>query len=168
VSDAYYQERARRRTRTLWMVGGLAVVVVCAIGGVVSLLYDACTKSFDRSPRGVVSAFVEAVGRGDVAVAQECWEHQVYYELEAGCSEICLSRVFGTQYEVVDLRLGAPYATPEGRAKLQATVSILCAEGGAEHTGEILLDSVAGKVPWKHWAIVQSTFGGTVAEPWCK
>jgi hypothetical protein len=168
MSDAYYQERAARRARRLWIIGAAVVVVLCLVVGVVSLRYDACTKSFERSPRAVVSAFVEAVGRGDVAMAQECWEHDAYYELEAGCSELCLARVFGAQYEILGLSLGAPHTTPAGRANLTATVSIACAGGGEEHTAEIVLDSVGGNVPWKHWAIIHSSFGGTVAEPWCK
>jgi hypothetical protein len=111
---------------------------------------------------------VEAVRRGDAAVAQECWEHHVYYDLEAGCSDVCLSRVYGAQYRVVDIGLGSSYTTSDGRANLKAVVSIACTGDQRQHTGEILLDSVGGGVPWKHWAIVHSTFGGTVAEPWCK
>lgn len=150
------------------MLGGLAVTVALAILVTRALFYDACTRSFDRSPRSVVSAFADAVSRGDAAVAQECWEHQAYYDLAAGCSEICLSRVLGTQYRVVDITLDSPYTTADGRANVQAAVSIECTEDGETHTGEILLDSVGGNVAWKHWAIIRSTFGGTVAEPWCK
>jgi hypothetical protein len=168
MSDAYYQERARRRARVLVIVGALAVVVVCAVVGVGSLFYDACTKGFDRSPRAVVSAYVEAVKRGDGQVAQECWERNRYFDLETGCSEICLARVFGAQYQVMDLAVGSPSTTPEGRANLVVTASIACAEGGQGYTAEIVLDGVKSDLPWKHWAIVHSTFGGTVAEPWCK
>jgi hypothetical protein len=168
MSDAYYQERARRRTRVLLVAGALLAVVVCTAAGIASLLYDACTRSFDRSPQAVVSAYVDAVARGDLPVAQECWEHHTYYDLEAGCSEICLARVLGSRYERVDLELGQPSVTPAGRANLLATVSIACTPGGELHTAEILLDSVAGDVPWKHWAIVHSTLGGTVADPWCQ
>jgi hypothetical protein len=168
MSDTYYRERAARRARLRWIVGGIAAVVVVGLLIIRALLYDACTRSFDRSPRSIVSTFVEAVGRGDAAVAQECWEHHAYYDLEAGCSEICLSRVLGVQYRVVDIALDPPQTTPDGRANLRATVSIECADSGEEHTAEILLDSVGSNVPWKHWAIIRSTFGGTVAEAWCK
>ena len=168
MSDTYYRERAARRARLWWIVGGIAAAVVLVVLVTRALFYDACTRSFDRSPRSIVSTFVAAVGRGDAAVAQECWEHHAYYELEAGCSEICLSRVLRAQYRVVDIALDSPHTTPDGRANLQATVSIECAESGEEHTAEILLDSVGGNVPWKHWAIIHSTFGGTVAESWCK
>ena len=168
MSDTYYRERAARRARLWWMLGGIAAAVVLVVLVTRALFYDACTRSFDRSPRSIISTFVEAVGRGDAAVAQECWEHHAYYDLEAGCSEICLSRVLGAQYRIVDITLDSPYTTPAGRANLRATVSIECAESGEEHTAEVLLDSVGGSVPWKHWAIIRSTFGGTVAESWCK
>ena len=168
MSDAYYEEQARQRTRRLIIVGAAVVVVACVVIGIVSLFRDACTRSFDRSPEAVVSAFVEAVGRGDLPVTQECWEHETYYDLEAGCSEICLSKVLGAPYELIDVSVGEPYTTPDSRANLEATVSVACVKGGETHTGEIVLDSVAGNVPWRHWAIVSSTFGGTVAEPWCQ
>lgn len=168
MSDTYYRERAVRRARLRWMLGGLAIAVILAILVTRALFYDACTRSFDRSPRSIVSAFVDAVSRGDGAAAQGCWEHQAYYDLEAGCSEICLARVLGARYRVVDVAVDSPYTAPDGRANLRAVVSIECAEGGETHTAEILLDSVGGNVPWKHWAIICSTFGGTVAEPWCK
>ena len=168
MSDTYYRERAARRSRLWWVVGGIAAAVVVVVLVTRALFYDACTRSFDRAPRSIVSTFVEAVGRGDAAVAQECWEHHAYYELEAGCSEICLSRALGAQYRVLDIALDSPRTTPAGRANLQATVSVECAESGEEHTAEILLDSVGGNAPWKHWAIIRSTFGGTVAEAWCK
>jgi hypothetical protein len=168
VSDAYYQERARRRARVGLTALAVVVIVLCAVAGVGSLFYDACTKSFDRSPQAVVSAYLEAIGRGDAGIAQECWEHSHYFEIGAGCSEICLARVLGAQYQVVDLTASSPSTTAEGRANLVVTASIACAEGGQGHVAEIVLDSVGSDVPWKHWAIIRSTFGGTVAEPWCK
>lgn len=98
MSDTYYRKRAARRARVWWMLGGLAVAIALAILVTWALFYDACTRSFDRSPHSIVLAFVQAVKRGDAAVARECWEHQTYYDLEAGCSEICLARVLGAQY----------------------------------------------------------------------
>ena len=168
MSDAYYRERAARRTRTLLILGALVVTILCVVLGTRGIFYDACTQSFDRSPRSVVLAFVEAVKRGDATTAQECWEHHTYYDLEAGCSQVCLSRIFGAQYQLVDITINSPYTTPDGRANLKATVSIVCTENQETYTGEILLDSVKENVPWKHWAIIHNTFGGTVAEPWCK
>jgi hypothetical protein len=169
MSDAYYQERAKRRNRLLLLAAALAVVALLIFLGIRALFYDACTGSFERSPEAVVRTYVEAVSRGDAPTAQECWEHQTYYNLEAGCSEICLSRAYGAPYKIIDLAVVEPYTTEDGRANLQATVSVACTTGGGEtYSGEITLDSVSGNVPWKHWQIVHSTVGGTVAESWCK
>ena len=166
MSDAYYQEQARRRTRNLVIVVALVAVIACGAFAIFNLFRDACTQSFDRSPRAVVSAYVEAIARGDLPAAQACWEHETFYDLEAGCSEICLSKAAGAQYDAVEIAVTEPLTTPEGRAKMAVTVSVACA--GDTHTGEILLDSVGANVPWKHWTIIHSTIGGTVAEPWCK
>ncbi|TEU12876.1 MAG: hypothetical protein E3J25_06600 [Anaerolineales bacterium] len=168
MSDAYYQERARRRARLWWIVGAAVAVILLAALGSRALLYDACTRSLDRSPRSIVLTFVTAVGRGDAPVAPESGARPANNALAGGCSEICLSRVYRVQYEVADVTFGEPYTTPGGRANLKATVSIACAGSGQTHTGEILLDSVGANVPWKHWAIIHSSFGGTIAEPWCK
>ena len=168
MSDSFYQERARRRIRILWIAGAVAVVAILVVVVIRSLYRDSCTRSFERSPSAVVSTFLEAVGRGDPFTAQGCWQHDAYYDLEAGCSEICLSKVYGAQYEIIDIAPGDPFTTPEGRANLKATVRIACTEGGEPHTAELLLDSVGSDLPWKHWTIVHSTFGGTIVEPWCK
>jgi hypothetical protein len=168
MSDAYYQERSARRTRILLMVGGIVVVVICIVAAVASVFYDACTKSFDGSPQAVVEAYVEAVRKGDSEVAQECWEHETFYELDAGCSEICLSRFYGAEFEVGDVVIGQPVGTSEGRSNLSATVPIVCTDTGDEHVAEILLDSVGSNLPWRHWTIIQSTLGGSTAEQWCK
>lgn len=168
MSDTYYQERARRRTRILWIVGAVAVVAIVIVAVAWSLYSDSCTRSFERSPTAVISTFLEGVGRGDWPAAQACWQHEAYYDLEAGCSEICLSKVYGAQFEILDIVPGEPYTTPEGRHNLETTVTIACTEGGDSHTAEILLDSVASDLPWKHWTIVHSTFGGTIVDPWCK
>jgi hypothetical protein len=168
MSDAYYQERAKRRARLLWIAAAIVALIVLAVVVIWSLYRDACTKSFERSPTAIVSAFLEAVSSGDVATAQECWEHDTYYDLEAGCSDICLSKVYGAQFEVTGITLGEPHTTAGGRANLPATVSIACTSDGQTHTAEIVLDSVGSDLPWKHWAIIHSTFGGSVVEPWCK
>ena len=168
MSDAYYQERAKRRTRMYLIVGAIAVAILLVTFAVLSLFRDSCTRGFDRTPAAIVSAFLDAVGRGDVPAAQECWRHEVYYELEAGCSEICLSKVYGAQFRVSELSLGEADTTPEGRANMQATVTIACTASDETHTAEITLDSVGSNLPWRHWEIIHSTFGGTIVEPWCK
>jgi hypothetical protein len=168
MSDAYYQERARQRTRRLLMAAGLLALFACAVAGVVSLFYDACTRSFDRAPESVVRGYLEAVRTGDAPVAQECWEHEAYYDLEAGCSEICLSRVLGLPFEVQELEVGPVQPMPDGRSRRQATVTVTCTGTGQAVGGEILLDSVGRDLPWRHWSIISSTAGGSVAQPWCQ
>jgi hypothetical protein len=168
MSDAYYQERARRRTRRLLIAGSLLILFACAAAGISSLFYDACTRSFDRTPEAVVRSYLDAVRRGDARVAQECWEHETYYNLEAGCSEICLSRVLGVPFEVQEVEVGPAEPTPAGRAQRPATVTVTCADSGQAYGGEILLDSVGTELPWRHWSIIYSTVGGTVAQPWCR
>jgi hypothetical protein len=167
MSDEYYQEQARRRTRNLILVIALIAVVACGAFALYNLFRDACTGSFDRTPRAVVSAYVEAVARGDRPAAQACWEHETFYDLEAGCSEICLAKAAGAGYDVAEITVAEPVITPEGRANLAASVTVNCPDGAAL-SGEVLLDSVGANVPWKHWAIIHSTIGGTVAEPWCQ
>ncbi|HSJ53893.1 MAG TPA: hypothetical protein VLC52_09110 [Anaerolineae bacterium] len=168
MSDAYYQERARQRTRRLLMGGGLLALVACAVAGVASLFYDACTGGFDRAPDSIVRRYLDAVRGGDARVAQECWEHDSYYELETGCSEVCLARVLGAPFEVQDVSVGPAQPTQEGRSQRVVTVNVSCTGSGETHSGEILLDSVGRDVPWRHWSIVSSTVGGSVAQPWCR
>jgi hypothetical protein len=168
MSDEYFARRASRRTRVAWLLGGAAMLVLLGLLGLRSLFYDSCTHSYDRSPRAVIQTFTGAVGRGDIPAVQGCWEHYAYFDVGAGCSEICLAKVGGARFQVTDIVLGEASITPEGRSNLPVTVTVACTDSSETHRGEVLLDSVAGQVRWKHWAIVQSTFGGTVAEPWCK
>jgi len=167
MSDAYYQERARKRTRRLIVAGGLFALLACAVAGVVSLFYDACTGGFERAPEAVVRSYLDAVVRGDAQVAQECWEHDSYYDLETGCSEICLSQAMGIPIEVQNVDVGPAQPTPTGRSQRVATVSVTCADSDQAHSGEILLDGVGRDVPWRHWSIVSSTVGGSLVDPWC-
>ena len=168
MSDAYYQERAKQRTRRLLIAGGSLVLFACAVAGVTSLFYDACTQSFDRTPDLVVRSYLEAIAGGEGRVAQECWEHDAYYDLETGCSEICLAQIVGTAFEVQTLDVGPAQATPAGRAEHLVTVTVTCTASGQSHEAEIILDGIGRDVPWRHWSIVSSTVGGSVAEPWCR
>jgi hypothetical protein len=108
------------------------------------------------------------VSQGNVARAQNCWQRDACYNLEAGCSEICLSKVLGAQFQITGLTAGSPQVTPQGRSNLAVTLSIACKADGTPHSAEVVLDSVAADNPWKHWTIGRSTLGGTVAVPWCK
>jgi hypothetical protein len=168
MSDEYYQRRAARRTRMLALVAIVAAIVVLVLLGLRSLLYDSCTRSYDRSPEAVARAYVAAIRQGNQPAAQRCWQHNSYYSLDAGCSDICLSKVFGAAYDIAGVEAGEPSLTPEGRARLTAAVTITCTGSDASYRGEVVLDSVGSRLPWKHWAIVRSSFGGTIVDPWCK
>jgi hypothetical protein len=167
LSDTYYREQAARRQR-IWLMTGLAVVLLaCSVLGVASVFRDTCTRSFDRSPRSVVTSYLDAIARGDTDNLIRCWVHNVYYDMEAGCSEICLSRVLGTSFHISELTISEPYME-EGRARIRATISATCPDSDQPLTGEILLDGVTRAVRWRHWKIVRSSFGGTVTQPWCQ
>jgi len=166
VSDTYYRQQAERRRAGLLVAGiALAAVGLLAVGGHL-LYYDACTGSYARSPRDVVSAYVAALRQGDLSQTQECWQHLTYYDLEAGCSEICVSRFAGASFDVTSLEVSEPQ-TIGRRATVHVTVEIACSNGSS-HDGEVILDGIATAPPWRHWAIVRSTIGGTLAEAWCK
>lgn len=168
MSDTYYRERAQRRTRK-WLVLVVAVVIaLLSLLGLRSLLYDSCTGGYDRSPDDVVRTYIAAIGDADAATAQACWEHQSFYDLGAGCSEICLSRAYGAQFEVLAVEIGQPYLSENARTRRLAKVEVSCMDTGEVQRGEILLDTVGANVFWKHWQIVESSFGGTVAQTWCK
>jgi hypothetical protein len=167
LSDTYYREQAARRQRTLLMVALVVALLACGILGTAAVFRDTCTGSFDRRPRSVVSSYLDAIARGDTENLIRCWVHNVYYDIEAGCSEICLSRVSGTSFDITELTLSEPY-TEEGRARVRAAITATCPDSDEPLTGEILLDGVVRGVLWRHWKIVRSTFGGTPAQPWCR
>lgn len=167
LSDTYYREQAARRQRMLLMAGLAVVLLACGTMGIAFVFRDTCTGSFDRSPRSVVTSYLDAIGRGDTENLIRCWVHNVYYDIEAGCSEICLSRFAGTSFRVIDLTLSEPYAEA-GRARIRATISVTCPGSDQPLSGEILLDGVTRAVRWRHWKIVRSSFGGTPAQPWCR
>jgi hypothetical protein len=167
MSDAYYREQSARRTR-LMLLGAVIVVVLGCIGfGTYSAFRDTCTRSFNRDPAAVVASFTTAVTSGDANTAAACWHHLAYLDVAAGCSEICLSRLWGTPYQVGEIQLNPNMDPPPGRARWNAQVSVACPDG-QQHTAELILDGVASEVPWRHWKIVQSNFGGPLSDPWCK
>ncbi len=167
MSDTYYRQQAARRSRLIAIAAVAVLVLACLAFGVYSAFNDTCTGGFDRSPETVITSYVLAVTRGDPDAAAACWHHLEYMNVESGCSEICLSRLWGTPYQLEGMQLAAIETNTEGRARILAQVSISCPDG-AQHTGELTLDGVASNVPWRHWKIVESTFGGPLSEPWCK
>lgn len=167
VSDAQYRERDARQVRTMLLVATAILLVACTAFGTVAVFRDPCTGSFERSPKAVVASYLNAIDRGNGEGVVRCWDRSAYDDLEAGCSEICLSRILGTRYRVIDLTLGEPYEEG-GRARIIATVSALCPDSDEYHRGVIVLDGITSNVPWRHWRIVRSTFGGNAAKGWCK
>ena len=167
LSDTHYREQAARQRRN--MVFGLALVLLAALAvrSVQAVLHDTCTGSNDRAPRSVIDSYVRWVTEGSSLAAVACWDPHQYYELGAGCSEICLTRIVCIPYRSVEVTLGEPYEQ-DGRARINATVSTTCPQGDEVLTGEVVLDSVRWPVPWRHWKIVRSTFGGSVNQEWCR
>jgi hypothetical protein len=167
MSDTFYREQAARRSRLVLISAVVILVIACLAFGAYSAFNDTCTGSFDRSPQSVVESYISAIASGDQATAAACWHHLSYLDLESGCSEVCLSRLWGTPFQLAGVQLNEVEASEEGRARLQAQVSISCPDG-EQHSGEVLLDSVASNVPWRHWKIIRSNVGGPLSAPWCQ
>lgn len=165
--DEHYQARASRQRRILVIVGVLVVMAACAFFAINNTFYDRCTASFNRDPQAVVSSYLDAISKGDLNRVQNCWVRANYFDINSGCSELCLSRVLGTAYAIKKVDVGQPVTAENGRGTIQAGVTVTC-PGGADASGEITLDAVAGGVPWKHWRVARSTIGGSATQPWCK
>ncbi len=167
MSDTYYRERLARRNRRLALSAALIClpVIVYLLGRL--LYYDHCTAGYDRRPESVVRSLIGMVRRGERDALTRCWDNHAYYDLNAGCSEICLQRVLGTQFEVTSLQVGEPYAAENGRLNLVVGVTVACPDG-QQYSGEVTLDTVAANLPWRHWKIIQSTLGGSIGQLWCK
>jgi len=167
LTDTYYRERMARRNRQMALILGLLLlpVIVYLVGR--ALYYDNCTGGFDRSPEAVVRSLLGLVGQGDRDALTRCWDNRAYYDLGAGCSEICLQRVLGTPYEVVEVHVGEPARTEAGRHNLAVGVTVAC-PGGQRQTGEATLDTVGANLPWRHWKVIYSTLGGSIGQLWCK
>ncbi len=167
MSDLIYQQRAARQRRNLILAGVLLALGACLYFGLTNLFHDSCTQSFTRDPRAVVVSFIQSVQQGDRDGTTRCWVHNQIYDWQNGCIEACLEHFQGKSFDLVDVTLGNEETTPQGRANLKATVTITCKDSGQTEQGEILLDSVASRLPWRHWKIGFSTFGGSFARPWC-
>lgn len=164
-SDQYFAQRASRQRRMLILAGLLVLLLLCGLLAVRNAFYDRCTASFDRSADSVIQSYLGAIRAGDLPRVQSCWDRAQYYEIEAGCSEICLSRLMGMQFDVAEVSAGAPEQAA-GRARMDVAVSLVCPDGSA-HSGTLVLDAVGGDVPWKHWRVLQSEVGGSPAQRWC-
>lgn len=167
MSEAQYQAVAQRRARRIWLLVGLLLVLACSLASAYNAFYDNCTGGFDRAPTSLIRAYGQAIGAGELEAAQRCWDHQAFFELGSGCSEICLTRILGTQYLLGDIRI-AELPDASGRARLEAQVETRCEGAEQTYTATLLLDSVASRVPWRHWKIIESDFGGPLSAPWCQ
>jgi hypothetical protein len=74
----------------------------------------------------------------------------------------------GNQFEITSIEYGEEITTDDGRLTLDVSVSATCLANNDYHEAEITLDTAAQNYPWRHWHIIYSTLGGTVAEPWCE
>jgi len=166
-SDQFYARQASRQRRMILLAGLGLLLLACAFAGVRNAFYDRCTASFDRGAESVAQSYLAAIRDGNASRVQDCWDHQQYYELEAGCSEICLSRLMGAQFEVIELTPGEPIEAENARQQMWVDVSARC-PAGEDVSGQILLDSVSANVPWKHWRVLQSSVGGSPAQRWCE
>ncbi len=150
------------------MILGLAFAfsVLCLALFVTGLFRDDCTGSFERSPQAIARRYVAALRNGDLNAAQACWEHFAYFDLESGCSEICIQRIAGRPFELREVEVSETMYTQDGRARLSLQVTVTCQ--GAPFQGVLTLDSVARPLPWRHWRIVHSTLGGQLSALWCE
>lgn len=167
MSDTFYREQAARQTRiTTLIIVGLTTIACLVLFGIRSF-QDNCTGSFDRAPESVITSYIEHITNRNPDGTRRCWVDEAYFSLETGCSEICIGRLFGTPYQVMDMLLEPETITAANRAEILAQVTIACADG-TQNTGQIVLDGVPRDVPWRHWKIVQSEFGGQLGESWCR
>jgi hypothetical protein len=165
--DEQYQARAARQRRMVILAGTLLALAACVFFAVSNTFYDRCTNSFERGADAVARSYLQALSQGDLDRVQNCWVRTAYFEVGSGCSEVCLSRVLGVPVQVQAVQVGQPALSGDGRARLEAEVQVTCPDGSPA-SGQLVLDSVTGAVPWKHWRVIESTVGGTAAQPWCR
>jgi hypothetical protein len=167
MGDQAYQRKASKQRKRIILSIIALVVIGCAAFTVSNTFYDRCTRSFNRQPEVVLSSYLDAVSQGDLDRVENCWERNAYFDLNSGCSEICISRLMGTKYQVTGAAVGQPTAGENGRSSLKASAKAVC-QNGETVTGEAVLDAVAGQIPWKHWRIIRSSIGGSSAALWCQ
>lgn len=168
MDENYYRRRTARRNLIIIIIAVVVIGIYVGIRTTRNAYYDICTQSYDRDPDVVVTSYIQAITKGDGLIVQRCWDRVAYYELQSGCSQICLERILGTSYELKSIKLGQPLNTPSGRSNVHVMVDIACEDSGEEHTADVLLDSIGYDLPWKHWKIIRSDFGGPISDPWCK
>ena len=165
--DAVYKRKAQRRNLIIFSSLLLLAVLYFGFKIIRDAFYDTCTQSFDRAPALVVKHYIDAIEIGDINTIQRCWDKDSYYELENGCSEICISRILGTQYETANIVVSDAKIV-SGRTHLDVSLTISCPGTADTFDGLITLDSIQEDYPWKHWKIIKSNFGGPLSDLWCK
>jgi len=167
MGENYYRKKAARRNSIIFLSFGIIAVVAFSVYFVRNIYYDTCTQSFVRLPEEVILSYIEAISQGNSTIVQRCWDRDAYFDLQSGCSEICMAHILGTSYQIVEITIEDPFIAANNRSNLHASTTIKCPQNEEIHHGDFLLDSVSSDLPWKHWKIIHSSFGGTVAEPWC-
>ncbi len=165
--ENYYRRQAARKNRIIIIFGILAIITAGIVILVRNTFYDFCTNSYDRSPAGVIQSYISAIENGNGNTVRRCWDRTTYYEVSSGCSEICVSRLYGTDYEIESMDLtGSQFV--DNRSRITATLDISCPSSGETHKSKIVLDSIQQDFSWKHWKILESDFGGPISDPWCQ
>jgi hypothetical protein len=167
MSDEFYRQQAARRARRIWLGAGVLAVIACGLFGLFNLFFDSCTRSFERDPQAVVRQYAASISAGEEGRARDCWQHDPYYDQQAGCSQACLANLFGKPFAITGLTLQDVRQTQDGKLNLPVRVEVQCTQTGEEQSAEIILETIAQKAPWKHWQIISSTLGGKLIDPWC-
>lgn len=87
--------------------------------------------------------------------------------MDTGCSEMCLSKILGNQFDIMSTEFGEELRTNDSGSNMDVKVKVICSGSDEQHEAEITLNITVQNYPWRHWHIIFSTLGGTVAEPWC-
>ena len=168
MSDAYYRSSLPRRHPDAALLGVIVLGLGCAAFGVYSVFRDTCTNSFDRQPEAVINSFTTAVAQGDANTATACWHHLAYLDVASGCSEICLSRLWGTPYQINET-----HAQPQHRTRrkdafggpLRWTYPARMASSTPPRSASWTASTA--KCPGVTGRSCAAIFGGPLSDPWC-
>ena len=112
---------------------------------------------------GALGAHVsDNCSRGIGSRMRRIWNLQDYHDSCTGCPEGCISKVYGTQFEIFDVNYGAAYSSLDCRLNLDVELTAVCEDCSQDYSAEIILDAVEQNYPWKNWHIIYSTLGGTL------
>jgi hypothetical protein len=166
MSDSKYQTMWKRRVKMIALIAGVGLMLGCLVFGTLSVFRDSCTGSYDRSPELVLKSFTSAIQKTDPVTIINCWDHNKFYELTTGCTEVCLERVLGVPLNVIETQISDVFQQ-DGRDRIRASMIVSCPNSDQQHTAELLLDTRKANLPWAHWKIIQSNYGGEMGNSWC-